>query len=97
MVRFIFSSTIGVIGLSYCTGKQVALPSHLPRANQAIDPEDKQEHGTKIGESVTELLEYRSSKMYVKRYVRPKYVQSHPDPAKDQQVVVAPLHSFPIP
>lgn len=76
---------------------RLALPSHLPREEQIIEPDDKQEDATKIGESVTEILEYTPGKVYVKRYVRPKYVQPHPDPAKDQQVVVAPLPSLPIP
>lgn len=76
---------------------RLALPSHLPREEYIIEPKDKQENATKIGESVTEILEYTPGKVYVKRYVRPKYVQPHPDPAKDQQVVVAPLPSFPIP
>ena len=76
---------------------RLALPAHLTREEQVIEPEDKQEDVIKIGESVTEILEYTPGKVYVKRYVRPKYVQSHPDPAKDQQVVVAPLPSFPIP
>lgn len=76
---------------------RLALPAHLPREEEVIEPEDKGEDATKIGESVTEILEYTPGKVYVKRYVRPKYVQPHPDPAKGQQVVVAPLPSFPIP
>lgn len=76
---------------------RLALPAHLPREEEIIEPEDKQEDARKIGESVTEILEYTPGKVYVKRYVRPKYVQPHPDPSKDQEVVVASLPSLPIP
>lgn len=74
---------------------RLALPAHLPREEQVLEPESKQQDAIKIGESVTEILEYTPGKVYVKRYVRPKYVQ--PDPAKGQQVVVASLPSLPIP
>ena len=76
---------------------RLVLPAHLPREEEIIEPADKQEEAKKIGESVTEILEYTPGKVYVKRYVRPKYVQAHPDPSKDQQVVVAALPSLPIP
>jgi transposase len=47
---------------------------------------------TKIGEVVTEILEYTPGKFYVERYVRPKYVLS-----KEEKIVIGELPSFPIP
>ena len=76
---------------------RLALPAQLPREEEVIEPEDKQEGATKIGEAVTEILEYTPGKVYVKRYVRPKYVQPAADSIGEQQVVVAPLPSLPIP
>ncbi len=76
---------------------RMALPAHLHREEEVLEPEGKQDSAVKIGEAITEILEYTPGKVYVKRYVRPKYVQPHPDTNQDQQIIVAPLPSFPIP
>jgi len=76
---------------------RLALPAHLPREEEVIEPEHKEEGAVKIGEAVTEILEYTPGKVYVKRYVRPKYIQSSADSDKGQQVVTASLPSLPIP
>lgn len=73
---------------------RLALPAHLPREEEVLEPEGKQEGAVKIGEAVTEILEYTPGRIYVKRYVRPKYVQ-HQDNTK--KVIVADLPSLPIP
>ena len=56
------------------------LPSSLPRETIVIEPEPEEKicaecHNDKdkIGEEVTEKLEYSPASFYVKRYVRPKY------------------------
>lgn len=56
------------------------LPSSLPRETIVIEPEPEEKvcaecHNdkSKIGEEVTEKLEYIPASFYVKRYVRPKY------------------------
>lgn len=76
---------------------RLALPAHLPREEEILEPESKQEGAVKIGEAVTEILEYTPGKVYVKRYVRPKYLQSNQNGGNDQQIVVAPLPTLPIP
>ena len=78
---------------------RLALPAHLPREEEVIEPEEKQEDATKIGESVTEILEYKPGKLYVKQYVRPKYVQPVVEEGKSatKEVIIAPLPSLPIP
>jgi len=76
---------------------RLVLPAHLPREEEVLEPEDKGAGATKIGETVTEILEYTPGKIYVKRYVRPKYVQPAVAGGNDQQVVVASLPALPIP
>ncbi len=49
------------------------LPAHLERKEIILEPEQT-EGLRKIGEDVTEELEYQPGKLYVNRYVRPKYV-----------------------
>lgn len=75
---------------------RLALPAHLPREEEILEPEDKQEDAVKLGDAITEILEYTPGKVYVKRYVRPKYVQSTENEDK-KQILVAPLPTMPIP
>src|SRR5690606_2851287 len=50
------------------------LPEHLERREIIIEPLEKTESSKKIGEEITEELEYEPGKLFVRRYVRPKYV-----------------------
>ena len=68
------------------------LPSNLPREVVVIEPEEDITGGVKIGEAITEVLDYKPGKLIVTRYVRPKYAL--PD---DQGVVIGQLPSLPIP
>lgn len=83
---------------------RVELPSHLPRESHVLEPENRSEQARKIGEEVTEILEYSPGSMYVKQYVRPKY--SQPAEAKEEnekthlsvdEVVIASMPTLPIP
>lgn len=77
---------------------RLALPAQLRREEEILELENKQEDAVKIGEAITEILEYKPGKVYVKRYIRPKYVQSKKGEAeKSSQVIIAPLPSLPIP
>lgn len=69
---------------------RVELPADLPRDEQLIEPEGKGEEAKKIGELVTEVLEYTPGKLFVKKYVRPKYVQG-------EDILIGELPSLPIP
>ena len=51
------------------------LPSHLPRIEHLVEPDEDITGLVKIGEEVTEELEYSPGKLFVNRYVRPKYVK----------------------
>jgi transposase len=71
---------------------RLALPLHLHREEHIIEPEEDTTGARKIGEVVTEVLEYTPGKFYVERYVRPKYVFP-----KEERIVIGELPSLPIP
>lgn len=54
---------------------RLASPSHLARKEEVIEPKDKREGDKKIGELVTEYLDYKPSEVYVRKIVRPKYAR----------------------
>jgi transposase len=68
------------------------LPSHLHREEHIIEPAEDITGARKIGEVVTEVLEYTPGKFYVEKYIRPKYVF-----AKEERIVIGELPSLPIP
>ena len=68
------------------------LPSHLPRVEEIIEPQSIEEGSKKIGEEITEILEYNPAKVYVRKIVRPKYAKPNND-----GVVIAELPTLPIP
>jgi len=67
------------------------LPASLPRKEIVIEPEENTSGMKKIGEEITEELEYEPGKLYVNRYIRPKYARP-----KDEGVVIGTLPSRPI-
>jgi len=68
------------------------LPAHLPRHEEVIEPIEDLTGAKKIGEEITEVLEYTPGQLYVKKYIRPKYVL----PA-EKGIVIGELPSLPIP
>ena len=74
---------------------RLELPSHLERRVEVIEPNDIPEGAKKIGEAVTELLEYEPSKAYVRHIVRPKYIVDQTD--EETRVLIANLPTLPIP
>lgn len=68
------------------------LPSHLPRREYIIEPTEDITNAIKIGEEITEKLEYKPGELYVSKFVRSKYVL--PD---EKGIVIGTLPSFPIP
>jgi transposase len=69
------------------------LPSHLPREVIVIEPEEDTALLRKIGEEVTETLDYRAAKLRVIRRVRPKYVDPQDE---DRGVIIGLLPARPI-
>ncbi len=68
------------------------LPAALPRKEEVIEPDPIPEGAQRIGQEITETLEYEPPKFYVRRIVRPKYAL-----ADKSGVVVADLPPQPIP
>jgi len=68
------------------------LPAHLPRIEVVIEPEGDLGGCKRIGEEVTETLEYKAAELHVLRTIRPKYAK--PD---GEGVLIAPMPSMPIP
>jgi transposase len=68
------------------------LPEHLERREQIIEPADDTSLLKKIGEEVTEELEYEPGKLFVNKIVRPKYAK----PA-GEGVLIAPMIERPLP
>ncbi len=69
------------------------LPSHLPREVIVIEPDGDTTDLKKIGQEVTETLDYRPARLVVIRRVRPKYVDPRDE---DRGVIIAELPSRPI-
>lgn len=68
------------------------LPAHLPRVDVVLEPAADITGMRCIGQEITEELEYEPGRLYVKRYIRPKYA-----PAGDQgPVLIAELPRRPI-
>lgn len=67
------------------------LPAHLPRKEIVIDPDEDTAGCKKIGEEITEELEYKPGKLYVNRYIRPKYARPN-----DRGIAIAALPTRPI-
>lgn len=65
---------------------------HLERRDQIIEPEEIPAGGKRIGEEVTELLEYKPGELYIRRLIRPKYALPH-----GEGVVIGQLPSLPLP
>lgn len=68
-----------------------ALPADLPRKEIIIEPEEDTSGMIRIGEEITEALDYIPPKFFVNRYIRPKYAL-----AGGEGVLTAPMPSRPI-
>lgn len=67
------------------------LPAHLPRKTIVIEPESDVSGLKKIGEEITEVLEYKPGTLYVRQYSRPKYAT-----ADNSGVIIGQLPHRPI-
>lgn len=71
-----------------------ALPEHLRREEEVIEPQDVPQGAVKIGEVITEILEYKPAEVYVRKIVRPKYIV--PGSRGEGLFFIAPMPSIPI-
>jgi transposase len=67
------------------------IPAHIPRKEIIIEPPEDTTGMKRIGQEVTEELDYKPGKLYVNRYVRPKYARTSGD-----GVVIGTLPTRPI-
>lgn len=74
---------------------RIELPAHLVRRVEVIEPENIAEGAKKIGEAITEILEYEPANIYVRQIVRPKYIVESND--ESTKIAIAELPSLPIP
>lgn len=68
------------------------ISSHLPRVEEIIEPEKIEPGAKKIGEEITEILEYNPANIYVRRIIRPKYAKPN-----NSGVVIASMPPLPLP
>jgi|tagenome__1003787_1003787.scaffolds.fasta_scaffold20275912_1 transposase len=70
---------------------RMKLPEHLERHIITLEPLEDTTGLTRIGEEVTEELDYEPGRLFVNRYVRPKYA------GKDKEgVLIAPVQDRPL-
>lgn len=65
---------------------------HLERRDEIIEPDEVPSESKRIGEEVTELLEYKPGELYIRRLIRPKYALPN-----GEGVVIGDLPSLPLP
>jgi len=70
------------------------IPAHLERVIHEIQPEEDVTGLVKIGEEITEELEYVPGKLFVNKFVRPKYVKPEGEKTK---VLIGNLPERPLP
>lgn len=68
------------------------LPDHLPVEEVIIEPDEDTTGLTKIGEEITEVLDYTPASIIKRRYIRPKYAK-----ANDEGVIIAGMPPRPLP
>jgi transposase len=71
------------------------LPAHLRREETTIEPGMIPEGSKRIGEEITEELDYVPGELFVKKYVRPKYASAVSENGSTQ-IVIAPMPVRPI-
>ena len=70
------------------------LPDHLPVEEIILEPEEDTSGMKCIGKEVTDQLELIPAKLYIKRYIRPKYIKEEDE--LSCKGVIADLPTFPI-
>jgi transposase len=71
---------------------RLAIPTHLPRVIEIIEPENLPAGSKKIGEEKTEVMEITPARIYVRCIIRPKYALP-----QEKGISIAYLPSLPLP
>lgn len=72
------------------------LPAHLRREETILEPATIPEGSRKIGEEITEELEYTPGELYVRKYVRPKYATPQSAESSWTEIIIAAMPVRPI-
>jgi transposase len=72
------------------TSSRQSFPAHLPRIEVVIEPEEDTTGMRKIGEEITEELDLTPARLFVRRFIRPRYV------SVDESFHIAELPARPI-
>jgi transposase len=75
---------------------RLALPAHLPVEEIIIEPKEDTTGLKCIGKEVTDQLELVPAKLYIKRYIRPKYIKPTDEENLNHKGIIADLPVFPI-
>jgi len=75
---------------------RIPLPGHLPVEEIILEPEEDTTGMKCIGREVTDQLELVPAKLFIKRYIRPKYIKPEDEETLTHTGVIAPLPAFPI-
>jgi transposase len=75
---------------------RIPLPDHLPVEEIVLEPEEDTTGMKCIGKEVTDQLELVPAKLFIKRFIRPKYIKPEDEETLTHSGVIAPLPVFPI-
>ena len=75
---------------------RIPIPADLVRVEEVIEPDEDVSGMKRIGEDVTEVLEYEAGRIWVRRIVRPKYAWAETNKENSEgQIVQAPAKDLP--
>ena len=74
---------------------RIALPDHLPVEEIVLEPKEDTSSMECIGKEITDKLELVPAKLFIKRYIRPKYIKTSRD-GLTSKGIIAELPSFAI-
>jgi transposase len=77
---------------SKCHPVRMKLPDHLPRKEVILEPQVDVSGLRRLGEEITEELDYEPGKLFVRRIIRPKYLSRD-----NQSFIIAPMVDRPLP
>lgn len=75
---------------------RLPLPDHLPVKEIVIEPTEDVTGMKCIGKEITDQLELIPAKLYIKRYIRPKYIKPENEESLNFKGIIAELPVFPI-
>ncbi len=74
----------------------MALPDHLPVEEILIEPQEDTASLKCFGKEVTDQLELVPAKLFIKRFIRPRYIKPVSEDGLENKGIIASLPTFPI-